>query len=126
MNDHWNPTKKDIQEWAYSNQSVPDQDWELAVYDYENMDMILEFVDDIYCPKRLFFLGCLYVFTGDIIRKNSEIELKNLQSVIRSATKYSNVLIKDWIERSNALISHPENYSYEFWGLNSKYISDEK
>jgi hypothetical protein len=59
--DPWNPTKKEIIEWAYNNQPQPEQDWELAVTEVENATLLLTLAADDNCKKRLFFLSCLYL-----------------------------------------------------------------
>lgn len=125
MIDPWNPTQEEIKEWAYDKNAVCEQDWELAVYDFENIDLILELVNDKKCPKRRFFLGCLYVFSGDIVRRGRNLEIDKLRIIIEKASKYTEAWIVNWTKRTSILLSDPSNYSYEYWGLGSKYVIEE-
>lgn len=122
MIDPWNPTKEEISKWAYSNELIPDQDWELAVYDIDNIDLIIKLACDIECKHREFFLGCLYVFTGDIIDSKDNDEIIKLKSILLKASRQVDPEIVEWVARSSELIAHPEKYSYKYWGLDSAYV----
>lgn len=126
MIDPWNPTQEEIKEWAYDKNAVCEQDWELAVYDFKNIDLILEIVNDKNCPKRRFFLRCLYVFSGDIVRCGRELEIQKLRIAIEKASIFTEVWIVNWVKRTLNLLSDPSRYSYEYWGLHSKYAKQEK
>jgi hypothetical protein len=65
--DPWNPTKEEIEKWAYGNYFTPDQDWELAVMD--DPFLILKLALDQNCPNRKFFLRALAIFIEDEIKK---------------------------------------------------------
>ncbi|MDR0271596.1 hypothetical protein [Paenibacillus sp.] len=119
----WNPAPEEIKEWAYSNEMIPDQDWELAVNSFENIPMICTFVEDGECRHTSFFLSSLYVFTGDIVRgrKNKEIQRLNMLLDRIELTAKSEQL-KAWIVRSKHLVQYPKTYTYAYWGLGSKYI----
>ena len=55
--DGWNPTQKEIKKWAYSDESISEQDWELAVANFENIPMICTFVDDERYKQSAFALS---------------------------------------------------------------------
>lgn len=120
--DAWNPTQREIKRWAYRNRSIPVQDWALAVALFENIPMICTFVDDKQCKHTSFFLSALYVFTGDEIRRGDSERIEKLSQLLKTieGTTKSKKL-KLWIERSQHIIEHPEQYDYKYWGLGSSY-----
>ena len=126
MKDPWNPSSEKIRNWAYSDELIPDQDWELAVVDTpENQRLCLTLAADLGCPKRQFFLGCLYVFTGDTITDKVPHPIEELNDLLQRAAYFtSSEEIRLWRERSIALIQHPGNYTYEYWGLYSRFVYD--
>lgn len=119
----WNPSADEIRAWAYSNEKIPDQDWELAVNRFEYIPMLCTFVDDVKCNHASFFLSSLYVFTGDIVRSGESEAKGNLSRLLDSVDKTAKTKqLKAWIERSRHLIEHPTEYNYEYWGPGSKYV----
>lgn len=123
MKDPWNPSLDEIRSWAYSSALIPDQDWELAVVDKpESQRLCLVLAADPACPHRQFFLGCLYVFTGDTISDKESHPLEELTDLLELAAPYSDVNIRAWVERSKALLLDPSGYTYAYWGLGSKYV----
>lgn len=119
----WNPTPEEIRRWAYSNEKIPEQDWELAVNSVENIPMICTFIDDEQCIRASFFLSSLYVFTGDVVRSGEKEDITVLLLLLdRVAVSPKTEKLKAWIERSKHLIQNPEEYDYEYWGLGSKYV----
>lgn len=119
----WNPTPDEIRVWAYSNEMIPEQDWELAVNSFENIPMICTFVDDKQCRHISFFLSSLYVFTGDIVRSREIEEINKLCELLdRLEVTVKSKELGDWIARSKNLIQHPDIYDYDYWGLGSKYV----
>ncbi|WP_411347602.1 hypothetical protein [Paenibacillus sp. WLX2291] len=119
----WNPTPEDIRRWAYSKEKIPDQDWELAVNEFENIPMICGFVDDPDCKHIQFFLSCLYVFTGDIVSSGDVEQMSRLSdSLNKLESRAKSRQLKDWVIRSKELLLHPDKYDYDYWGLTSKYV----
>lgn len=124
MRDPWNPSSEEIRRWAYSDALIPDQDWELAVVDTpENQRLCLTLAADLGCPKRQFFLGCLYVFTGDTISDTVPHPIEELNDLLERAAAHGNSDdIRLWRERSMVLIQQPGIYTYEYWGLDSRFV----
>ncbi|MDD1502890.1 hypothetical protein PVA17_08985 [Lysinibacillus sp. CNPSo 3705] len=101
----------------------PVQDWELAIYKFENIPMICTFVEDEQCEHTSYFLNTLYVFIGDMVRVGRDIQkLTQLLDMIEHTTKSKE--LKLWIERSQLLIEYPEYYDNFYWGLCSKFVYD--
>ncbi|NQX71697.1 hypothetical protein HQN90_37045 [Paenibacillus alba] len=121
----WNPTPEEIRAWAYSDEKIPDQDWELAVNSFENIPMICSFIDDDNCNEyhTSFFLSSLYVFTGDIVKSGEIKETARLSVLLEKVEMTAkSVKLNDWIKRSKHLIQQPKTYDYAYWGLFSKYV----
>lgn len=121
--DAWNPSPEEIRAWAYSREKIPAQDWELAVNCFENIPMLCTFIDDVKCKRTSFFLSCLYVFTGDIVRSGKTEDMLRLSVLVdQVAKKAQSEQLINWLERSRHLIRHPDEYHYDYWGLGSKYV----
>ncbi|MCM3782268.1 hypothetical protein M3231_04740 [Neobacillus mesonae] len=121
----WNPSTEEIRAWAYSNERIPTQDWELAVNSTENIPMICTFVDDKNCNQTSFFLSSLYVYTGDIVSTGELEEITQLSDLLKKVEKTAKSdELKNWVRRSRNLIQHPNTYNYDYWGLFSKYVYD--
>ncbi|MGG0937058.1 hypothetical protein ABHN11_13220 [Brevibacillus centrosporus] len=119
----WNPNQDDIKSWAYSDSRIPEQDWELAVINFPNIPMICGLVDDPKCKHTRFFLGCLYVFVGDVVRSQNEQDIHQLTVILKRVTdSLKNENLTTWVQRSLQLIQNPKLYNYEYWGLGSKYV----
>ena len=123
----WYPKKEEIIEWAYDNESsIPCQDWELALFnedDFEHIELLCSFIEDKHCKKNEFFLGTLYVLTGDTVAYENEKSIYKLGRILNDLKgNYQSQSIIQWIERSEKLINFPKLYSYKFWGLDSAYV----
>ena len=120
--DVWNPTQKEIKKWAYSDEIIDVQDWELAVAEFENIPMVCALVDDERCKQTSFFLSVLYVFTGDIIYVGDSEEIEKLSQLLKKIEDTAkSEKLKLWIKRSQDIINHPEQHDYKYWGLGSDY-----
>ena len=123
----WNPTPEEIKTWAYSEEMIPEQDWELAVNSFGNIPMICTFIDDKNCKHISFFLSSLYVFTGDIVRSEDIREIEKLKMLLDRVTMSAeSEELSNWINRSKGLITQPNTYNYAYWGLGSKYVNWER
>ena len=109
IKDEWNPTPQEIRECANNPTSLCEQDWELAIAEFKNFDLMIELVNDQTLSKKRFFLGCLYVFVGDIIEANERSSINQLQNLIAALDeeKISDNL-RQWKARSLAIIEDKE------------------
>ncbi|MDM5188871.1 hypothetical protein QUF99_16570 [Bacillus sp. DX4.1] len=116
MKDPWNPTKKEIIEWAYKERAfLPEQDWDLAICT-NFVETILNIASDENCPNQDFFLHCLYLLVGDAIRTHGNTyNIESLQNILQSAANSTNTDILKWVERSRTLLSRPETFCYDLW-----------
>ncbi|GED34457.1 hypothetical protein BCE02nite_55980 [Brevibacillus centrosporus] len=80
-------------------------------------------MEDEKCKHTRFFLGCLYVFVGDIIRSQIERDIHQLAVLLKEIAKSArNENLDAWVQRSLQLIQNPQLYDYDYWGLGSKYV----
>jgi hypothetical protein len=108
-----NPTKEEINTWAYEVDSfAPEQDFNLICAEDEYIDLVLELAADKSCPKNIFFLQCLYIYVGDKVK--SGLTVKN--ELLEKAKKIDNELIQKWLIRAAELINNPTLYNYTDWG----------
>jgi hypothetical protein len=118
MQDPWNPTSAEITAWAYDPTSMwPEQDWDLAVTSDQNTDLLLQLASDAACPKRDFFLRCLYLFVGDAVRSGfvahrHEVVVELLENVPVACTPE----ISRWLARSQKLLDASRGaVDYTLW-----------
>jgi hypothetical protein len=126
--DVWNPTDEEIKLWAYAEDKMHEQDFELAVGTIERFPMICDFIRDPRYNKSLFFLSTLYVVVGDTIRSGSRndkaiLVLRNMLVQLDDVKKHEE--LSKWLSRSLRLIENPESYTYPYWGLGSLYVYGE-
>ncbi|BDI30951.1 hypothetical protein CCAX7_30020 [Capsulimonas corticalis] len=120
MVDPWNPTHSELKDWAYTiDAEYPDgaeQDWELAVVDDANIDLVIEWAGDKNCPNRDFFLLCLYLYVGDAVRSNWPAFSQDIVvRLIKQNTEARNPRIREWAKQSLELIAHPRSFRYDLW-----------
>jgi len=124
--DDWNPTNNEVITWGNSDKPIPTQDWELALFnpgEYNKIYIICDFASIEKHPKKDFFLGTLYVLSGDTIVSEDEEHINKLGEHIKKIKqKYNSKDIQKWCERTEQLIQNPQLYSYEYWGLDSSYV----
>jgi hypothetical protein len=118
IEDPYNPTKDELKKWAYGNYYQPEQDFELFVVN--DPTFILEFAADPKCPTRDFFLGSLYVWSGDTVRTPNSDTAK-LEELLQSASEIDDERLEKYVMRSRALLANPESYTYEKWGIGTSY-----
>jgi len=126
MQDVFNPTNQEIREWAYSNGSYPEEDWDIVVFHDVTDDgltaLILDIATDKNCPKQKTFVHFLDIITGAVVRYAAEKgyneeELKKLNTLIADAEKKSSPLVIDWANRTKQIIQFPERFRYKDWFL---------
>jgi hypothetical protein len=118
MKDPWNPTAEEIVQWAYEPDSLaPVQDWNLAVtHDSSCVPLLVQLAADDTCPKRRFFLDCIYLFIGDAVRSSGlSHDLEQVRKLLDGAAQHHSPCITLWVARSRKLIEHPEEFDYPAW-----------
>lgn len=116
IKDPWNPSAEEITEWAFSDESWPEQDWDLAVIDSNNDSLLLTLACDSECPKQQFFLHALYFLVGDAIYRDAPKErIDELGAMI--AVIYGDLPseVQRWKAEASDLLSNPATFEYEYW-----------
>ena len=115
MKDPWNPSELDIRAWAFSNESWPTQDWEIAVNNEKHDELIISLACDKECPTQDFFLHSIYFMVGDAIYSEKTKERKeNLRELITRTPDASKEITK-WKKESLELLDSPEKFEYGYW-----------
>ena len=106
----------ELRRWAYSEDPEPQQDFDLAITGLGHEKLFLAFVEDEACPKRDFFLACLYLFVGDAVRTDYQSNSSSEVNILIASAEVSQCdLIQKWRHRSLDLISNPESFDYDQW-----------
>ena len=118
MQDPWNPTSAELMAWAYDRNSTwPEQDWDLAVTSDHNGQLLLQLALDTTCPKREFFLRCLYLFVGDAVRSGFVAHRRDaVVELLNSVPSGPTPEISRWLARSQDLIDADRSaVDYTLW-----------
>ncbi|WP_144391789.1 hypothetical protein [Pleionea sediminis] len=111
-----NPTCEEIEEWAYSDEEAPHQEWELFLIWKQEFELDLKFASDILCPKEEFFLNLLYYWVWQNIKHEyKDSDLDNHKALFKQAAKVNTPYVKIWLKRSLKLIDDKNSYSEEEW-----------
>jgi hypothetical protein len=115
MKEVWNPTHEEIKEWAYRNEPTED-DWDLAITKPENAELLFVLATEERCPKKSFFLSCLYLLVGDYVRcKGKGHNRTIIDGLLEYTEHFNDKKIKEWAERSKQLINNPDTFDYQLW-----------
>jgi hypothetical protein len=117
MEDPWNPTAQEIEEWAFDRKSLePAQDWMLALTWKREEKLYLELASNDKCPKQKYFLQLHYFIVGDAVRSKFQTnEQAIIKGFIEKGKAYSDSGVVKWIQRSEELIKHPDQFHYGLW-----------
>ena len=117
MNNPWNPSATEIEEWAF-NKKVPEpvQDWQLALSWKMEEELYLDLASNPKCPKRQYFLSVLYLIVGDAVRTDyRNLEKPIVEGFVNRGEKYEHPDIQLWVERSRKLIKNPSLFHHGKW-----------
>jgi hypothetical protein len=108
------PTEAEIRAWAYDADSLePIQDWDLIIWGGVRPGLLVELTSDSDCPRRSYFLRCLYGRIGDEVRAG-RLDAETWAVVDRSINSDDSAVSR-WAARSATLRNRPELFEYEDW-----------
>jgi hypothetical protein len=115
--DPFNPTQKEIMEWAYEEDVLePEQDFDIYITNSENSNLLFDLATDKNCPSKNYFVKCLYLFVGNHIRtKGKSSTVQEIESILNKGSNSTDNIIQEWIIRTRDILIHPENFSYDLW-----------
>ncbi|WP_051466456.1 hypothetical protein [Actinomadura oligospora] len=115
--DPYNPTAEEVVRWAYDPDAyAPTQDFDLMLLGEDVSGELPGLVADPECPKRGFFLGALYVISGDAVRSEYNLRTReHLMSLLRRADELDEPVTGTWARRTRALMAKPETFQYDLW-----------
>jgi len=130
FSDPWNPKVEEIRAWAFDEEAyAPEQDFELSLTENGYFDVVLELASNSDCPKRPFFLMCLYLIVGECFRgkyvsptesipnfdKRWRKSSREVKEFVESVSEQSDSLITNWRNRSINLFQNPQVIDYSEW-----------
>ena len=128
--DAFNPTDEELTEWAFTEGATyPDeisQDWDLVITDFDRADLFIRLANDLDCPKRKFFLACLYLLIGDCER--TEAGKRNIPQAKALLANINVTLVDDlalWQQRSLDLLDKRIKFNYQKWCLGGLAYRDD-
>lgn len=111
--------RTDVIAWAYSPENPwgPIEDWDLILAHTPERELLVQLASDPHCPKRDFFLHCLYILVGDYVRvlQGGMWTPPSLGHLLIQEATNEDPAICTWSQRSRDLIAHPETFDYDFW-----------
>jgi hypothetical protein len=124
-----NPTAAEIRRWAFSAEAMhPMQDWDLIVAHPDLATTLIALAADPDCPRRRFFLGCLYLIAGDAVRSHYlTLSVDGLRTLTDEADGHADPWLRSWAARTRALIEAPGTFDYDAWcchGLAREPVDD--
>ena len=112
----FDPNPQDVKRWMYSDESWPEQDWDLFLANGRCDEVLLECARDLQCPRRDFALHCLYFLVGDVIYETrSVVRVAKVQEFLSSVGDKEDQELVDWKKESIELLSGEREFDYEYW-----------
>ena len=111
-----NPTRDEIENWAYSYADEPDQEWELFLIWAQYFDDYLRFASDINCPKEQYFLNLLYYWVWrNIHHETVKNELDSFKDVFQLAERINTPYVKVWLSRAKEIMVNNQAFTETQW-----------
>lgn len=116
MKDPNNPTPKEIRQWAYhKTKNEPIRDWNIVISTLGNAELLLALAEDKSCPKRQYFLECLYLLVGNSVSKHRATDAGKVEVYLARAEKSSEPAIVNWVTRSREILRDLRRFDYAEW-----------
>jgi hypothetical protein len=109
-------TEEDIGKWARDPEGLCEQDWDIAFTGIGHEPLFIELAADENCPKREFFLCCLYLLVGDAVRTQGHTTpYSHLEELFVRADATTKPWLVEWVKQSRDLIANPGRFRYDLW-----------
>jgi hypothetical protein len=109
-------TEDDIRNWARDPDGLCEQDWDIAFTGIGHEPLFIELAADESCPKRGFFLGCLYLLVGDAVRSQGHTTpYSHLEEMFARAEATAKPWLLGWVKQSRDLMANPQRFNYDLW-----------
>jgi len=119
-----NPSIEQINEWAYSGQVWPIEEWDLFLSWTGEVDLFIALATDHKCPSQSFFLHMLYYIVGTTYTSHRMDEAQSRIAVFADkGRKVEHGEIRKWVGEVDALLRGAKKYEYLDWrgGRLAKY-----
>ena len=112
----YDATEADIRNWAFDPDALCEQDWDICSTGIGHDPLFIELAADENCPKRGFFLHCLYLLVGDAVRTQGHTALySHLEALFGRAEATAKPWLLRWVSQSRDLIANPGRFNYDHW-----------
>lgn len=91
------------------------QDWDMVITTLGNGDLLLSFASDPDCPKKAYFLQCLYSLVGDSVAKHREGAREKIETLLANAGSSQEAHIINWVARSRSILYDLRKFDYAEW-----------
>ena len=117
IEDPFNPTKFEIETWAFSKEDEkwPEQDWDFYVSEGELYQVVFLLASNLKCPKRSFFLHALYVMIGDALHEDNEDRQETLLKWLSLATNDTPKDVRKWKKEAIEVIKGEKIFNVDYW-----------
>ncbi len=116
MKDLHNPSQSEIKKWAYqATKKEPIQEWNLIITTIENGELLVSLAADVTCPKRPYFLRCLYFLVGESVSKHRTEDKGRIEQLLATAEGFHDPHIVNWVQRSKSILKDLRKFDYKEW-----------
>jgi hypothetical protein len=124
----YDATEDDIRSWAGDPDGLYEQDWDIAFTGIGHEPLFIELASDDSCPKRGFFLHCLYLLVGDAARTQGHTtSFEHLEELFACAEATAKPCLLARVCQSRDLIANRRPFIYDLWcrgGLAHRALAD--
>jgi hypothetical protein len=116
MKDLQNPSQAEIKKWAYQpTKKEPTPVWSLTITTIENGELLVALASDPACPRKHYFLRCLYFLVGESVSKHREEDKGRIEELLTKADASEDPQIIQWVLRSRSIIKDLRKFDYKEW-----------
>lgn len=124
----YDATEDDIRSWARDPDGLCEQDWAIVCAGIGHEPLFIQLASDESCPKRGFFLHCLYLLVGDAARTQGHTtSFEHLEEFFICAEATGKPWLLTWVSQSRDLIANRRPFIYDLWcrgGLARRALTD--
>ena len=100
----------------YSDESWPDEDWDLFIANGRCDEVILECARDGLCPNQEFALHCLYVIAGDVVFSSLDDQRKaSVKKLADQIGDNDSPQLQRWKSDTASLYGGEVELEYDYW-----------
>jgi len=94
---------------------VEDHVWDFNVSAFASPRLLVAIAGDPNCPKRRFFLSCLYIMSADAVTIGGSYYRERLEEALERAEGSSDPWLTTWAKRTRRLLDAPRTLNRHEW-----------